>query len=321
LLILGNSLGLRQVSYNWNSFARFAYKIQVDIDEIEFQKPTVSPEQTIHTDVKLFLEELLRQIKQNGFNKEKHADWLAWCKARVERYPTVLPHHREPKEERINPYHFVDRLFAYLDADDVVVCGNGTANVVAFQAAKLRQGQRLIANTGDASMGYDLPAAIGAAFARTRNRIICLAGDGSLQLNLQELQTVVHYHLPLKIFVLNNNGYLSIRLSQANMFKRLTGESSKSGVSFPDIVSVAEAYGITAMRIGYAQLENGIQSALQMPGPMICDVLLDPDQPFEPRVSARQLPNGRIVSSNLEDMTPLLDEKELAENMLVPFNR
>jgi acetolactate synthase-1/2/3 large subunit len=105
------------------------------------------------------------------------------------------------------------------------------------------------------------------------------------------------------------------------MFKRLTGESSKSGVSFPDIVRVAEAYGITAIRIGYAQLENGIQSALQMPGPMICDVLLDPDQPFEPRVSARQLPNGRIVSSNLEDMTPLLDEKELAENMLVPFNR
>jgi acetolactate synthase-1/2/3 large subunit len=229
----------------------------VDIDKIEFQKPTVSPEQTIHTDVKFFLEELLRQIKQNGFNKEKHADWLTWCKARVERYPSVLPHHREPKEERINPYHFVDRLFAYLDSDDVVVCGNGTANVVAFQAAKLQQGQRLIANTGDASMGYDLPAAIGAAFARTGNRIICLAGDGSLQLNLQELQTVVHYQLPLKIFVLNNNGYLSIRLSQANMFKRLTGESSKSGVSFPDIVKVAEAYGITAMRIGYNQLEIG----------------------------------------------------------------
>jgi acetolactate synthase-1/2/3 large subunit len=321
LLILGNSLSLRQVSYNWSSFARFAYKIRVDIDKIEFQKPTVSPEQTIHTDVKFFLEELLRQIKQNGFNKEKHADWLTWCKARVERYPSVLPHHREPKEERINPYHFVDRLFAYLDSDDVVVCGNGTANVVAFQAAKLQQGQRLIANTGDASMGYDLPAAIGAAFARTGNRIICLAGDGSLQLNLQELQTVVHYQLPLKIFVLNNNGYLSIRLSQANMFKRLTGESSKSGVSFPDIVKLAEAYGITAMRIGYGQLENGIQSALQMPGPMICDVLLDPDQPFEPRVSARQLPDGRIVSSNLEDMTPLLDEKELAENMLVPFTR
>lgn len=321
LLILGSRLGLRQVSYNWDSFARFAYKIQVDIDAIEFQKPTVKPEQTIHADVKTFLGELLRQIKQTNFDKQMHVDWLAWCKARVERYPVVLPRHREPKAERINPYHFVDRLFDHLDSDDVVVCGNGTANVVAFQAAKLKNGQRLIANTGDASMGYDLPAAIGAAFARSGKRVICLAGDGSLQLNLQELQTVVHYQLPLKLFVLNNNGYLSIRLSQANMFKRLTGESIQSGVSFPDIIKVAQAYGLPAMRIGYDQLEDGIQSALQMPGPVICDVLLDPDQPFEPRISARQLPDGRIVSSNLEDMSPFLDEKEFAENMLVPFTR
>ena len=321
LLVLGSRLGLRQVSYNWNSFARFAYKIQVDIDEVEFQKPTARIEQTIHADVKNFLEKLLRQIKQNNFNKEKHADWLAWCKARVDRYPAVLPRHRERKDEYVNPYYFVERLFEQLDSNDAVVCGNGTANVVAFQAAKLKNGQRLIANTGDASMGYDLPAAIGAAFARPGKRVICLAGDGSLQLNLQELQTVIQYQLPLKLFVLNNAGYLSIRLSQANMFKRLTGESAQSGVSFPDIVKVAQAYGLPAMRIGYDQLESGIQSALQMPGPVVCDVLLDPDQPFEPRVSARQLPDGRIVSSNLEDMTPFLDEKELAENMLVPFIR
>jgi acetolactate synthase-1/2/3 large subunit len=193
--------------------------------------------------------------------------------------------------------------------------------VVAFQAAKLKSGQRLIANTGDASMGYDLPAAIGAAFARPGKRIVCLAGDGSLQLNLQELQTVVQYQIPIKLFVLNNAGYLSIRLSQSNMFKRLTGESAHSGVSFPDIVKVSEAYGLPAMRIGYNQLESGIQSALKMPGPVVCDVLLDPDQPFEPRIGARQLPDGKIVSSNLEDMTPFLEENELAENMLVSFTR
>jgi acetolactate synthase I/II/III large subunit len=321
LLILGSRLGLRQVSYNWDSFARFAYKIQVDIDEVEFQKPTVKPDQTIHADVKIFLKELLQQIKQINFDKQIHTDWLAWCKARVERYPAVLPRHRQPKEQLINPYHFVDRLFDHLDSDDVVVCGNGTANVVAFQAAKIKKGQRLIANTGDASMGYDLPAAIGAAFARPGKRVICLAGDGSLQLNLQELQTLVQYQLPLKLFVLNNNGYVSIRLSQANMFKRLTGESAQSGVSFPDIVKIAQAYGLPVMRIGYDQLESGIQSTLQRPGPMICDVLLDPDQPFEPRVSARQLPDGKIVSANLEDMSPFLDEQEFAENMLVPFTR
>ena len=285
------------------------------------QKPTVKLDKIIHTDVKLFLTELLRQIKQTGFDTQKHANWLAWCKERVVRYPAVLPHQRETIDDRINPYHFVDRLFAYLDANDAVVCGNGTANVVVFQAGLLRKGQRLIANSGNASMGYDLPAAIGASFARPGERVICIAGDGSLQLNLQELQTVVHYKLPLKIFVLNNGGYLSIRLSQANMFKRLTGESPQSGVSFPDIIKIAQAYNIPAMRIGYKQLENGIQEVIKTPGPVVCDVLLDPNQPFEPRVSSRQLPDGRIVSSNLEDMYPFLEKQELAENMLVPFDR
>jgi acetolactate synthase-1/2/3 large subunit len=212
-------------------------------------------------------------------------------------------------------------LFSYLKSDDVVICGDGTANVVTYQAAQNKKGQRIIANTGNASMGYDLPAAIGAAVAGEGGRVICLAGDGSLQLNIQEFQTIVHNRLHIKLFVLNNDGYLSIRISQKNMFKRLTGEGSKSGVSFPDIVKVAEAYGISAMRIGYDDLEAGIQTALENPGPFVCDVLLDPDQPFEPRIRSRQLPDGRIVSSNLEEMYPFLDKQELAENMLVPFDQ
>ncbi len=321
LLILGNRLGLRQVSYNWKSFARFAYKIQVDIDPVEFQKSTVKPDQAIHTDVKLFLKELLSQIKEVGFDPKVHKDWLSWCRARLERYPAVLPHHLESSGDRINPYYFIDRLFAGLNNHDVIVCGNGTANVVTFQAARLQKGQRLIANTGDASMGYDLPAAIGASFARPGERIICIAGDGSLQLNLQELQTVFNYQLPIKIFVLNNNGYLSIRLSQSNMFNRLTGESPQSGVSFPDIVKVAHAYNIQAVRLGFDQIEKGLQDVLRMAGPVVCEVLLDQNQPFEPRVSSKQLSDGSIISSNLEDMNPFLDEKELAENMLVTYNR
>jgi acetolactate synthase-1/2/3 large subunit len=151
-------------------------------------------------------------------------------------------------------------------------------------------------------------------------RVICLAGDGSLQLNIQELQTIVHNRLPIKVFVLNNNGYLSIRLSQKNMFKRLTGEGPQSGLSFPDIVKVAEAYGLPALRISYDQLESGIRDVLKFSGPIVCDVLLDPDQPFEPRISSKQLPDGRIVSSNLEDMFPFLDPQELAENMHTPFD-
>src|SRR5574341_2291224 len=321
LLVLGNRLGLRQVSYNWNSFARFAYKIQVDIDSAELNKPTVRPDLSIHTDVKLFLNELLKQIRIYGFNREKHSHWLEWCKERVARYPVVLPHHRQPKDGRVNPYLFIERLFCQLNSDDIVICGDGTANVVTFQAAQNKKGQRIIANTGDASMGYDLPAAVGAAVATGEKRVICLAGDGSLQLNIQELQTIVHNKLPIKLFVLNNNGYLSIRLSQRNMFKRVTGEGSQSGVSFPDIVKVAEAYGIPAARVGFDDLEKGIRTALESAGPFVCDVLLDPDQPFEPRVSAKQLPDGRIVSSNMEDMYPFLDERELAENMLVPFDQ
>ena len=321
LLVLGNRLGLRQVSYNWSSFARFAYKIQVDIDHSEFNKPTVKPDLAIYSHVKPFLAELLNQLRISGYDTDKHSGWLKWCKERVARYPVVLPHHCEPKGGRVNPYHFIDRLFSHLKSDDVIICGDGTANVVTFQAAQNKRGQRIIANTGDASMGYDLPAAIGAAIARGGKRVICLAGDGSLQLNIQELQTIVHNRLPIKLFVLNNDGYLSIRLSQKNMFKRLTGEGAQSGVSFPDIVKVAEAYGLPAMRIGYDGLEKIIHDVLDPTGPMVCDVLLDPDQPFEPRITSRQLADGKIVSSPLEDMFPFLSDEELKENLFIPSLR
>jgi acetolactate synthase-1/2/3 large subunit len=321
LLVLGSRLSLRQVSYNWKSFARAAYKIQVDIDENEFKKPTVTPNLAIHADVKAFLSELVRQVETTQYRFGKHADWLAWCRERLARYPIVLPRHREDKEGRINPYHFIEQLETHLEADDVIVCGNGTANVVTFQALHIKKGQRLFANTGNASMGYDLPAALGAAVARAGRRVICLAGDGSLQLNIQEFQTIVHHKLPIKLFVLNNDGYLSIRLSQLNMFKQVIGESPQSGVSFPDIVKIAEAYNLPALRIDYAHLESGIRNALSQPGPVVCDVLLDPSQPFEPRISSKQLSDGRIVSSNLEDMFPFLDAQELAENMLIPFER
>lgn len=315
LLVIGSRLSLRQVSYNWSSFARFAYRIQVDIDAPELDKPFPRPDMAIHCDAKTFLSELSTQLPNSEYRDCEHIDWLRWCKERVARYPTVQPRHRESKNNLINPYHFIERLYANLPDDAVVVCGDGTANVVTFQAADIKSGQRLIANSGDASMGFDLPASIGAAVARGGKQVICLAGDGSLQMNIQELQTVAHNQLPIKLFVLNNNGYLSIRLSQWNMFKRLTGEGPESGVSFPDIVKVAEAYGIPAIRAEYDGLEAAIRTMLDSDGPMVCDVMLDPTQPFEPRVTAKQLPDGKMVSSNLEEMFPFLDDAELAQNM------
>lgn len=318
LLVLGERLGIRQVSYNWKSFARHAFKIQVDADPAELNKPTVRPDLPILCDARLFLEELDRQIDADRYEKKSHAEWLAWCKERLVRYPAVQPHQRIFRGERINPYHFIDRLFHHLTADDVVVCGDGTANVVTFQVATIQKGLRVFGNTGDASMGYDLPAAIGAAVAQEGKRIICIAGDGSIQFNIQELQTVFHHQLPLKIFVLNNDGYLSMRTTQGNFFKRYVGESQRSGVSFPDMVKVAQAYGLPSTQIHGLDFETDLAQALASPGPFLCDVLLDLDQQFEPKLSSRQLPDGRMVSSPLEDMFPFLDRDELQSNLLIP---
>lgn len=318
LFVLGCRLSIRHTSHNWKAFARHAFKVQVDADAAELQKPVVQIDLPIHCDARLFLDELNRQVGRTPFDALRHARWLAWCQERVRRYPVVLPRHRMLKGCLINPYHFVEALFHQLTADDIVVCGDGTANVVGFQAAIIKKGQRVFCNTGDASMGYDLPAAVGAAVAREGGRVICLAGDGSIQLNIQELQTVAHHRLPVKIFVLNNDGYLSIRTSQANFFKRFVGESPRSGVSFPDMVKLAQAYGLPACRIEGGTFEQQLAEVLNAPGPALCDVMLDPEQAFEPKLSSRALPDGRMVSAPLEDMFPFLSREELQESLLIP---
>lgn len=314
LLILGSRLNIRQTSYNWQSFAPHAFKVQVDIDPAEMQKPFVRPDLPIQADLRLFLTELIARCKDENY-QPTHSEWLAWCRERVRRYPVVQDHQRQPGPP-LNPYYFIERLSKMLTSEDVVVCGNATSCIVPFQVLKLRKGQRLISNSGSASMGYDLPAAVGAAFARPGQRVICLGGDGSLQMNIQELQTVVHHRLPLKIFVLNNAGYLSMRSTQSSFFGRLTGESGHSGISFPDMVKVACAYGIPSVRIDRESQLSQVTRALAAEGPVLVDVVVDPRQEFEPRSRSRQLPDGRIVSPNLEDMYPFLDESELMGNVI-----
>jgi acetolactate synthase-1/2/3 large subunit len=313
VLVLGSRLNIRQVSYNWMSFANQAFKVQVDVDAVELHKPLVRPDLGIHADVKLFLAELLRAL--DGHHVPRYDEWLAWCRERVVRYPVVQERQRQPGPP-LNPYYFVEQLSGMLDADDAVVCGNASACIVPFQVMNIRKGQRLISNSGAASMGYDLPAAIGVAVARDGKRVICIAGDGSLQVNIQELQTVAHHRLPVKIFVLNNGGYLSIRSTQANFFGRLTGESASTGVSFPDFVKVGCAYGIPSMRVDRIADMTRVAAALEQPGPALIDVMLDPQQEFEPRSRSKQLPDGSIVSPPLEDMYPFLDSDELAKNSI-----
>lgn len=315
LLVLGSRLNIRQTSYNWASFARFATKIQVDVDAAELRKPLHKPDIAIHCDLKTFLGELANQLRAKCSCGD-HQEWLATARSWRTKYPVVQQHQRTD-ELGINPYYFIELLFGMLADDDAVICGNATACIVPYQAASLRKGQRLISNSGSASMGYDLPAAIGAAVARNR-RTICLAGDGSLQMNVQELQTIVGYKLPVKIFVLNNGGYLSIRQTQTGFFEgRKVGESAESGVTFPNMKKIADAYGIPAHTVRSVAELKVVQGTLDAPGPVLYDVWLDTRQGFEPRLRSRIGADGKIVTPNLEDMFPFLSPEELKENMLV----
>lgn len=317
LLIVGSRMAIRQVSYNWKAFARHACKIHVDADPAELSKPTSSADERLCCDARLFLEELGRQLDVVGHDPQQHAEWLRWCRERVRRYPTVLPGQRSTANG-INVYHFVETLFQKLEADDVVACGDATACITPFQVAQIKKGQMVFSNSGCASMGYDLPAAIGAAAAREGKRVICLAGDGSIMMNIQELQTVAHNKLPIVIFVFSNGGYLSIRSTQSNFFGKLIGEGPESGVSFPDMVKLAEAHGLPAMRLRDERFAEQISEALAHGGPIVCEVVLDQSQTFEPKLSSRKLPDGRMVTAPLEDMAPFLDREELRSNMLVP---
>lgn len=316
ILSIGCRLNTRQIGFNFKSVARRAYKIFVDIDEYELRKPTISPDLPVNDDARLFIDLMVRELK-HAVVPANHT-WLDWCKERKKRYSVLSEHKDTP--DGINPYIFCDVLSDCLNNDDIIVSSNGSACVVPIQTLKIRKGQRHIVNSGCAAMGYGLPAAIGAGMASGRQRIVCLEGDGSIQLNIQELQTLVHYNLPVKIFVFNNNGYLSIRTTQINYFNgHLVGESPQSGVSFPDMLKVATAYGIPNARLtDRMEMKGAIQSFLDGSGPFLCEVILSPSQQFSPRVASRKLPDGKMVSSPLEDMYPFLEREEFFSNMIIP---
>ena len=317
LLILGCRLNVRQTSYGFAQFARAATKIMVDIDEAELKKPTLKIDVPVHAHLKPFLQAMLRALPEQP--AAQHHGWSAWCRERRRRYPVVLPEHRE-STGRVNPYHFIDTLFDELPEGALVVTGDGTACVVTFQAARLKRGQRLFSNSGSAPMGYDLPAAVGASIAMGRAPVVCLAGDGSIQMNLQELQTIVTQRLPIRIFVLNNEGYHSIRQTQKNYFPdNPVGYDAASGVAFPHFGKLAAAYGLPYRRIeSHAGLREALRAAVTAPGAELIEVVLDPEQAFSPKTSSRKLPDGRMISAPLEDMAPFLPRDELAENMFIP---
>lgn len=316
ILALGTRLNLRQVSYSYKQFAPDAYKIVVDIDEAELKKPTITPDLPIHADVKDVLMSLLGRLEKLSDNERRqltgeHQKWVAMGRELNQRYPAV-PDEYYYDTNPINPYVFIKKLYDSLDEGDNIVCGNGSACVISFQAAKVKAGQRMFTNNGCAAMGYGFPAAIGACVATKGKRVICIDGDGSFQMNLQELQTVVYNRLNIKLFIINNNGYHSIRQTQNNLFEPpLVGVCEGNGLSFPSLERLAYAYELPYIRI--QALENAdseIERALNNEGPIIVEVIVSQKQNFEPKLSSKLLDDGTMVSPTLDDMYPFLPEDE-----------
>lgn len=319
VLVLGSRLNIRQISYNWKSFAHGAKLAMIDIDKAELAKPTLSLHRAIHADLRSFFA-MASSLPLPAIDKaEARARFLDWCRERARCYPVVLPEYWE-RPSPINPYCFGAALFDALDEGDILVTGDGTACVTIFQSANIKKGQRLYTNSGSASMGYDLPAAIGAYYASGARRIICLAGDGSIMMNLQELQTIVGLGLPIKLFLLNNDGYHSIRQAQQNYFPdKIVGCGPDSGLTFPDFQRLATGFGLPVSRVDmHADLPGAIRHALAGDTPHFCEVMLDKEQAFAPKLSSRRLEDGSMVSANLEDMAPFLPRDEFARAMTMP---
>ena len=317
VISIGTSLHVTVIGYTYEHFAREAKKIVIDIDQTSHQKKTIQIDQFILSDAKKFFEKILDFTKNENLND--FSKWVEQCNDWKKKYPVCLPEYKNIKGE-LNSYLFIDTLSKHSKENDIFVSDAGGTFYATSQAIQLtKKGQRYIPSSAMATMGYSLPAAIGISVATDKKRVLALTGDGSFQQNIQELQTVVEYNLPIKLFVLNNDGYESIRTSQKNYFNnRFLGESKQSGISFPDTLKIAKAYGIKAMRINEFQgLDEKLEEILNFDGPVICDVIIPREQRIIPTVTSRVNPDGTMSSRPLEDMYPFLDREEYKSNLYV----
>ncbi len=318
---VGNRLSIRQVGYNYQTWAREAYVIVNDIDKEELKKPTLHVDMPVWADAKDLLEKMDERLTEKPVFTGQ--DWIATCQNWKKKYPVVMPKHYK-EGEYANVYAFIKELSSRLNENQITVVGNGSACVVGSHGYVIKKGQRFIINSAIASMGYDLPAVIGACVADHSQDLICVTGDGSIQMNIQELQTIWHHQMPIKIFLINNGGYHSIRQTQTNFFgEPLVGVGVDSrDLSFPDMSKLAPAYGFPYRKITKnSELGSVIEETLALKGPAICEIFVDTEQKFEPKSATKRLPDGTLVSAPLEDLAPFLDEKELEENMFIPVIR
>ena len=317
LLSIGARLDLPVIGWSAAQFARAAHKVMVDVDPCELGKLAEFMDTSICADAGGFMREILRQ--QGAIKPRQRGAWLAKCADWKARYPIVQAEHRVP-EGRVSIYHLAEIIGEEAAPEDQVVSGSSGSGIEIFLFAfRARRGQRVIHTAGLGAMGFGIPASIGSCVASGRKRTICVDGDGGFQLNIQELATVATLQLPIKFFILNNDGYASIRASQANFFGAPSiGCSKATGVSLPDFRKVAQAYDLSCAEIeDQRDLREQVRRVLRMPGPVVCDVKVIPDEVRAPRVTSIQRPDGSFVSKPLEDLWPFLDREEFEENMLV----
>lgn len=321
LLCIGTRISIRQVGYNWQSWAREAKVIMVDIDPAEFKKPTIHVDMPVFDDAKDFIEKMLSAAEKEQGTVFEGDFWTEKCRYWRERYPVVLPRQREENGKTANVYAFVEKLSNALPENSLTAVSNGACCVVGHQCWNIKNGSRFIINSAIASMGYGLPAAVGLCIAGGRRETVCLEGDGSIMMNLQELQTIVTNRLPVKVFLINNSGYHSIRITQSNLFSEhcKVGIGPESGdLSFPEFSKIAAAFDMPYFCAhSNAEAEKAIEAALAVPGFAFCEIFTDTAQVWEPKSSAKRLPDGSLVSPPLEDLAPFLPREEVLENLFV----
>lgn len=318
VIAIGNRMAIPMIGYEHSEFAREAQVVQVDIDPVELEKTADIADLGIVADAGAFIDSVLERLATRPVDGTAFRNWIAACDDYRVRYPLVGPEHADANGF-INSYRFIDRLNEHLKPDQVITTDMGTALLSAHEAIRLKPGQRLMTSTGLGEMGYGLPAAIGASFARDRGEVMCLNCDGGMMMNLQELQTMVHHQLPIKLFVFNNDGYLMIKHTQKNLFKgRYAGSHGASGVTCPDFGRLAAAFCLPYFTIRtWHDFDTVIPQVQAAAGPVICDVFMDPEQYFYPKLSLAVRKDGSLVSPPLEDLSPLLPREEMRRNMIV----
>ena len=319
ILAVGTRISIRQVGYNWKTWARAAEVIMVDIDQAELKKPTLHVEMPIWADAKDFLEKLDAAAKGLVYTG---GIWNETCLRWKKEYPAVLPRQWEENGSTANVYAFIRYLSSQLPENSLTAVSNGACCVVGNQAYVIQKGSRMANNSAIASMGYGLPAAIGTCIGGGRRNTICLEGDGSIMMNLQELQTVLTNNLPIKIFLINNNGYHSIRITQTNLFnKNFVGIGEESGdLGFPDFQKLAEAFGYRYYSAhSNAEMKEVVDTVLKLDGPVFTEIFTDTTQVWEPKSSTKRLADGTLVSPPLEDLAPFLPREELEKQMFIPM--